>query len=257
LTSGFKSAESSIVYEGMDNIRQSCGGAGFSAWSGLPLLIQDYAPNTTFEGDNTMLLQQCAKLITKNLKNIATKGYQATGYFDYFNNIDVLLSKKVNITSSDQLLSVELINDALAIRAASLSKIAAEALASSKASENENINSIYSMELVNAARAHIMYVGFRMFRDGIQKANFKCPKITENLKNLLLVYGLNELAKSSAAVYETGFFTVGAGPMVLEAQKKLMTLLRPQMIPIIESYQYTDNNLVSAIGNSHGDIYET
>lgn len=38
-------------------MRQACGGAGFSVWSGLPLVITDYAPNVTFEGDNTMLSQ--------------------------------------------------------------------------------------------------------------------------------------------------------------------------------------------------------
>lgn len=33
--------------------------------------------------------------------------------------------------------------------------------------------------------------------------------------------------------------------------------IRPQAINIIESLQIDDNQLVSAIGNSYGDIYET
>ena len=33
--------------------------------------------------------------------------------------------------------------------------------------------------------------------------------------------------------------------------------LRPQMIPIVESYYYPDHLMPSAIGNSYGDIYET
>jgi acyl-CoA oxidase len=56
LSSGLKSYESKITYEGLDAIRQACGGAGFSQWSGLPLLEVDYAPNTTFEGDNTVMM---------------------------------------------------------------------------------------------------------------------------------------------------------------------------------------------------------
>jgi len=36
-------------------MRQACGGAGFSCWSGLPTLLVEYAPNTTFEGDNTVM----------------------------------------------------------------------------------------------------------------------------------------------------------------------------------------------------------
>jgi hypothetical protein len=44
----------------MDNlmiIRQSLGGAGFSAWSGIPRLIEDFSPTVTFEGDNTVMAQ--------------------------------------------------------------------------------------------------------------------------------------------------------------------------------------------------------
>jgi len=38
-------------------IRQSLGGAGYSAWSGIPYLIEDYSPEVTFEGDNTVMAQ--------------------------------------------------------------------------------------------------------------------------------------------------------------------------------------------------------
>ena len=38
LSSGFKASFTRIAYDGIDTIRQSCGGAGFSAFSGLPLI---------------------------------------------------------------------------------------------------------------------------------------------------------------------------------------------------------------------------
>lgn len=57
ISSGQKAFFTKIAYEGIENLRQLCGGAGFSAWSGLPGLIGDYAPNVTFEGDNTLMAQ--------------------------------------------------------------------------------------------------------------------------------------------------------------------------------------------------------
>lgn len=63
LSAGWKAAFSRIAYDGIDALRQACGGAGFSAHSGLPSLQVDYAPNTTYEGDNTVLYQQAARLI--------------------------------------------------------------------------------------------------------------------------------------------------------------------------------------------------
>lgn len=38
-------------------IRQSLGGAGYSAWSGIPKYIDEYSPTVTFEGDNTVMAQ--------------------------------------------------------------------------------------------------------------------------------------------------------------------------------------------------------
>ena len=42
----------------------------------------------------------------------------------------------------------------------------------------------------------------------------------------------------------------------MEAIKYLLTVLRPQMIPLVEAYDHPDSILVSAIGNKYGDIYE-
>ena len=42
-----------------------------------------------------------------------------------------------------------------------------------------------------------------------------------------------------------------------EAIKILLGKLRPQMIPLVEQFDMSDNFLMSAIGNSYGDIYET
>ena len=42
-----------------------------------------------------------------------------------------------------------------------------------------------------------------------------------------------------------------------EAIKILLIKIRPQLIPIVEGFGFTDSVIVSAIGNSYGDIYET
>jgi len=85
----------------------------------------------------------------------------------------------------------------------------------------------------------------------------KCSNLKGNLRNLARVLALYELLQDSTGLYETGYFKAGSGDMVLEALKIAIGLLRPQMIPLVESFSYPDSFLVSAIGNSYGDIYET
>lgn len=56
-TSGMKSVFTQASFDGLLQIRQSVGGAGYSAWSGLPYCIDDWSPACTFEGDNTVMAQ--------------------------------------------------------------------------------------------------------------------------------------------------------------------------------------------------------
>jgi acyl-CoA oxidase len=57
LTAGGKSLFTQDCHDALILIRQSLGGAGYSAWSGIPYLIQQYSPDVTFEGDNTVMAQ--------------------------------------------------------------------------------------------------------------------------------------------------------------------------------------------------------
>jgi len=70
-------------------LRQACGGAGFSAWSGLPGLITDQAPKVTYEGDNIVMATQGTRFIIKTARNVK-KGMRANGHLSYLNKLDTL-----------------------------------------------------------------------------------------------------------------------------------------------------------------------
>jgi acyl-CoA oxidase len=55
LTSGMKSVFTQACMDGLLLVRQSVGGAGYTAWSSLPYCIDDFSPVVTFEGDNTVM----------------------------------------------------------------------------------------------------------------------------------------------------------------------------------------------------------
>lgn len=106
------------------------------------------------------------------------------------------------------------------------------------------------------AHSHMMYVMFQLFRSKIEE--FKCPNLKSLMQDLAKVIAIHELTNNdSSSVYESGHFAMGTGSSLMEAYKKLLVKLRPQFIPLIESWEIPDTQLVSAIGNSYGDIYET
>jgi len=64
-TAGMKSLFTQDAFDGILQIRQSLGGAGYSAWSGIPRIIEDCSPFVTFEGDNTVMAQQAFNFLYK------------------------------------------------------------------------------------------------------------------------------------------------------------------------------------------------
>lgn len=83
------------MYDGLEVCRRACGGHGFSHYSGLPTLINEYSANVTLEGENTVLYLQVARYLLKNFKYLKTKKKQLGESVKYIESIDHLMEKKV------------------------------------------------------------------------------------------------------------------------------------------------------------------
>ena len=56
---------SEMTYNGIDELRQSCGGAGFLDASGILSIWYEIAPFPTFEGVNVVMIQQSSRYLFK------------------------------------------------------------------------------------------------------------------------------------------------------------------------------------------------
>jgi len=58
------------------------------------------------------------------------------------------------------------------------------------------------------------------------------------MTNLCMLYGLTTLHTDSKKLYETGYFSQGTAfsELILDAIKTINKELRPQIIPIVESF---------------------
>ena len=61
---------SESIAGGLDIIMRACGGHGFSHYSGLPNLCQEFAAHPIHEGENTVLYLQVSRYILKNFKKV-------------------------------------------------------------------------------------------------------------------------------------------------------------------------------------------
>ena len=116
LSAGFKAYMTEYAYIAMDEMRQACGGAGFHSASGVSLNFQNGAPLTTFDGVNTVMMQQSSRLLLKKLKLIAEGKKCEEGYMAYLNDTETILQFKSKAQTTDDFLQIGHLAHALAVR---------------------------------------------------------------------------------------------------------------------------------------------
>eukprot|EP00352_Strombidinopsis_acuminata_P003627 CAMPEP_0176400714 /NCGR_PEP_ID=MMETSP0126-20121128/47829_1 /TAXON_ID=141414 ORGANISM="Strombidinopsis acuminatum, Strain SPMC142" /NCGR_SAMPLE_ID=MMETSP0126 /ASSEMBLY_ACC=CAM_ASM_000229 /LENGTH=196 /DNA_ID=CAMNT_0017777157 /DNA_START=1061 /DNA_END=1651 /DNA_ORIENTATION=+ len=121
-TSGFKSMFADYGYYGIDKVRINCGGAGFSGWSGLPHIFQEYTANPTHEGDNSVMMIQSSNFLLKLLRGIA-KGKPVgdnLSMFKYLNKLPELVNAKCQAQTAEEIGELDQLEEILSVRAAYL-----------------------------------------------------------------------------------------------------------------------------------------
>eukprot|EP00195_Chlamydomonas_chlamydogama_P017223 CAMPEP_0202900654 /NCGR_PEP_ID=MMETSP1392-20130828/11964_1 /ASSEMBLY_ACC=CAM_ASM_000868 /TAXON_ID=225041 /ORGANISM="Chlamydomonas chlamydogama, Strain SAG 11-48b" /LENGTH=634 /DNA_ID=CAMNT_0049587091 /DNA_START=142 /DNA_END=2046 /DNA_ORIENTATION=+ len=71
LSSGLKAAATWSRVEGLQNARECCGGMGVLAANRIGPLLNDMNVDVTFEGDNTVMMQQVARALVEDKKLVA------------------------------------------------------------------------------------------------------------------------------------------------------------------------------------------
>jgi len=70
ITAGMKSITTEMQYIANDELRQACGGAGYTLASGIAYHFLANSPLPTFEGVNVLMLQQSARPLLKVIGDI-------------------------------------------------------------------------------------------------------------------------------------------------------------------------------------------
>lgn len=124
LTSGLKSICTDMNYKGNDEMRQSCGGAGFLKSSGLADHFTDNAPLVTYEGVNVLMSQQSSRYLLKMVEKVQ-QGKAVNEAFQYIADAPKLLTSKGPQNVGD-LTDLAFLEKTLATRAAAYVKQTSE-----------------------------------------------------------------------------------------------------------------------------------
>jgi hypothetical protein len=183
------------------------------------------------------------------------KGESVSGYFSYLNDMKNNIRARSTAKTAEDFASIDEVEEALRVLSSICVAETSKAISSSKGSQKQITNEILALDIVKMAHLHIKVITFLIFRESIK--GFADKNLQGHLTNCCTIMGLNWLQEYTIFGYDTGYFQKGAQVLMDEAVKILLNRIRPQVIPLVELWGYHDNTLVSAIGNSYGDIYET
>jgi len=187
----------------------------------------------------------------KRVKN----GEKLSGIWEYLNHFNTASLQKCSGTTVEAFCDPKLIKQALENMSLFTIVTTVETMQQSTASKKEQMNAVYALDIVKMAQLHIKTVTVGL---GMSKmVEIKDEKLRGHVQNLMALLGLTYMQEYSSIGYESGYFQKGTTSLINQAIKVLLTRLRPQLIPLVEMSPITDNHLMSAIGNSYGDIYET
>lgn len=184
----------------------------------------------------------------------AQKGKPLPYPFEYIGKMKEHYAIKGKGKSVEEMLDIQTIEQALAVRALVQIENTATTIGTSQAHDKVKDNELFSRMKLDMIKAHMEYINLYIYRTYAEKSDVKDPRIKALLQDIFRIAGLRSLIEDSGEVFSTGFFAPEAMKMMKLAQDRLVAKMRPQLIPIIESCVISE--LPSNIGNYYGDIYE-
>ncbi|KAG0035024.1 hypothetical protein BGZ81_001534 [Podila clonocystis] len=268
-SSGLKSLTTTMAAASIEECRRACGGHGFSSFSAFPLMLQDYAPNVTWEGDNYMITQQTGRYLFKSFRDLVAK--RASGKFSasaitnptlaYLNTYLDNPNLKCPVTSAAQFHNPEIQLAAYGHRAAHMVAEIVHALDVQKRTWNSMLVEIY-----NASVAHCQLILVQNFILGIrgemtQPEGVATPMLSETAKAALTdlsdLFALHMIHKQPGEFLTSGYLDAKQISMMGQAIMDVMEhKIRPNAIGFVDAFAFPDYYLNSALGRYDGKVYE-
>ncbi|KAF9955936.1 hypothetical protein BGZ72_003253 [Mortierella alpina] len=268
-SSGLKSLTTTMAAASIEECRRACGGHGFSSFSGLPLMLQDYAPNVTWEGDNYMITQQTGRYLFKSFRDLVAK--RNSGKFSasaitnptlaYLNTYLDNPNLKCPATTPAQFHNPEIQIAAYGHRAAHMVAEIVHALDVEKRSWNSMLVEIY-----NASVAHCQLILVQNFILGIrgdmpQPEGVAAPVLSQSAKEALTdlsdLFALHQIHKQPGEFLTSGYIDAKQVSMMGKAIMDVMEhKIRPNAVGFVDAFAFPDYYLNSALGRFDGKVYE-
>jgi acyl-CoA oxidase len=257
LAAGLKAYSTWSTTAILQECREACGGKGYLSENRIGALKNDTEIYTTFEGDNTVLMQ----LVAKNRLSEFRKSFGDMGSLDIINyvfeNAKTAITEKNPLitrkTDKEHLLDSEFHLQAFEHREHSIVASAAKRikkLIDDGLAPYDAFN-VVQHHLIEVAEAYLERVVLEQFQIAI--ATIKDEKVKDILNSLNQLYALSQIEKNKAWYLEDGYME----PVKTKAIRKMVNQLcwdiRPSAVALVDAFAIPDSCLAAPIISSQSE----
>ena len=256
-SAGLKSLSTFIATNGIEDCRKCCGGNGYLLSSGIASLACDYLWQITAEGDFIILALLTARHLLTSIGKVFG-GSKLSGIMEYFNVVGeqgFILSdhRPINAKNSSEYLNLPYLLNWFRYR--SILRNVSVAMEFNNMMKKKKISfeeawKECANDLLKASHTHCYYIIMISFVNKVNEITDE--KIKKVLTRLCILFAL------------THFLDENWGECIPSDQYRLikqsvyhmMSEIRPDCIPLVDSFDYSDQILRSSIGRYDGNVYE-
>ncbi|KAF9991889.1 fatty-acyl coenzyme A oxidase [Entomortierella chlamydospora] len=234
--------------------RQTLGGHGYSAYTGLATTYNDFAVHCTWEGDNTILTLQSGRYLVSCYREALAGKKQPEGV-NYLNHLDTLLTLGCSVKSNEDILNFDIIQEAWGVVTANVVKKAGDDFAEclKNGLSPEAAYEECSQARLAAAKIHSFGYVFRRFAQAVKGSPEGLRPI---LTKVCLLYGLYSIEQNSGFFLQYRYFTPSQMDFVRAQVNVLCRDVRQEYIPLIDAFNLSDYMINSPLGVYDGNVYE-
>ncbi|KAM9326328.1 peroxisomal acyl-coenzyme A oxidase 2 [Gastrophryne carolinensis] len=249
---GLKAFATEICSNGVEVCRKACGGHGYSLFSGLPTLYTKVTASCTYEGENTVLHLQAARFLMKCFGAVQLgKALPPTTTY-----LSLPLSIRCQAKTPLDFLNPETYIKAYEDRAYRIIAAAAQKLHNLTQSgmEQHVAWNNTSVELVKASMAHLHYLTVKTFSSNLSSLSAP-PEIKRVLKRLCDLHALHGIFTNGGDFLQHGYLSSRQLELATETYLGLLAELRKDAVLLVDAFDFTDGQLLSALGTYDGNVY--
>lgn len=251
LAAGMKSYSTWSTRDILQECREACGGKGYLSENRIDALKNDTEIYTTFEGDNTVLMQLVAKnRLSEFRKSFGEMG--SLGIINYvYENAKVAITEKNPIatrrTDDEHLLDDQFHLQAFIHREKTILASAAQRIKKlvDNGLEPYDAFNVVQHQMIDVAQAYLERVVLEQFQAAIKTVQDEKSK--EILTKLNQLYALSQLEKNKGWYLEDGYMEAVKTKAIRKMVNQLCWDIRPDAVALVNAFDIPESCLAAPI----------